>query len=360
MNQRFLSNQTLFNFPFNKPPRNSVLHLEAARSVPQSARATNFGIKLALMKPTQNLLFEVLPRDLSAYKKGNTGIDYVYRFESGKAGPHVLINALTHGNEFCGMVAACHLLDNAVRPKIGTLTISFANVAAYETFTTERPFESRLLVHNLNRIWSDTQLSGTEESPELNRARQMLPVIQAADHILDIHSTSQDVVPFWVYPAFKRNGIAASAIGVPSVHLVMPNGLGSGTPLIQHGLHGTTDHHGAALVVECGQHFLQASADMAVQVSRNFLAHFGLMQRDAGQVMPPVQKRLELMKTCMITTDDFRFVKPVVGFEVFAKDELIATDGAIEIRALCDDCTIVMPNRYPVVGREAVYLTRPM
>ena len=67
-----------------------------------------------------------------------------------------------------------------------------------------------------------------------------------------------------------------------------------------------------------------------------------------------------VMKTCMITTDDFRFVKPVVGFEVFAKDELIATDGAIEIRALCDDCTIVMPNRYPVVGREAVYLTRPI
>ena len=77
--------------------------------------------------------FEVLPRDLTPYRAGNTGIDYVHRFESGKPGPHVLINGITHGNEFCGMVAVCHLLDSGVRPKIGTLTLSFANVAAYET-----------------------------------------------------------------------------------------------------------------------------------------------------------------------------------------------------------------------------------
>jgi hypothetical protein len=41
--------------------------------------------------------FEVLPRDLRPYRAGNTGIDYVHRFESGKPGPHVLINGITHG-----------------------------------------------------------------------------------------------------------------------------------------------------------------------------------------------------------------------------------------------------------------------
>jgi hypothetical protein len=46
---------------------------------------------------------EVLPRDLSTYKRGNIGVDYVHRFESGRPGPHVRINALTHGNEFCGI-----------------------------------------------------------------------------------------------------------------------------------------------------------------------------------------------------------------------------------------------------------------
>src|SRR6478736_6952086 len=143
---------------------------------------------------------EVLPRDLSAYREGNVGIDYVHRFQSGKPGPHVLVNALTHGNEFCGMVAAAHLLDQGVMPLVGTLTVSFANVEAYESFDKAQPFASRQLVHNLNRIWSPEWLDGGQDSPELRRARALRPVVAAADHILDIHSTAQSATPFWVYP----------------------------------------------------------------------------------------------------------------------------------------------------------------
>ncbi len=305
--------------------------------------------------------FEVLPRDLSAYRKGNVGIDYVHRFESGKPGPHVLVNALTHGNEFCGMVAAAHLLDTGVRPKIGTLTISFANVAAYESFDIEDPFKSRQLVHNLNRVWGADQLDGTEDSPELRRARELRPVVIAADHILDIHSTAQDVVPFWVYPAYARNAEVCVAIGSPSVHMVMPNGLGSGTPVIQHGRHGEKDSNaGAAVVAECGQHFLKASSDLATQVALDFIAHYGLTDKRADALPPGPQRRFELLETHVIKTPEFRFARPVKGFEVFAKGELIYTDGALEVRAPCDDCTILMPSREAVVGKEAAYLTRPI
>ncbi len=302
--------------------------------------------------------FEVLPRDLSAYREGNTCIDYVHRFESGRPGPHVLVNALTHGNEVCGMVAATHLLDTAVRPKIGTLTVSFANVAAYESFSREKPFASRQLVHNLNRIWSPDWLDGTQDSPELRRARELRPVVAAADHILDIHSTSQVVSPFWVYPGFARNAAAALAIGAPDIHLVMPKGLNTGTPLIQHGRHGGEEGEGVALVAECGQHFLQSSADMAVDVTLRFLAHFGLVDVEARA--PAAPRRFELLATPVIKTESFRFVRPLAGLETFAKGELIATDGPDEIRAPCDDCTVFMPARAPIVGREAVYLTRPL
>ena len=274
--------------------------------------------------PTNHL--EVLPRDLSAYRQGNTGIDYVHRFESGRPGPHVLINALTHGNEFCGMVAATQLLDTGVRPLMGTLTVSFANVEAYETFDPANPFESRQIVHNLNRVWSNEWLDGLEDSPELRRARVMRPVVAQADHLLDIHSTSQDVAPFWVSSAFARNSAAALAIGV----------------------------------VECGQHFLQASSDVAIDVARRFLAHFGLIAQDPVAPTPEAARRFELLQTYVIKTPDFAFTRPCVGFEVFAKDELIATDGPDEIRAPCDDCTILMPARVSVVGREGVYLSRPL
>jgi predicted deacylase len=303
---------------------------------------------------------EVLPRDLSAYRQGNTGVDYVHRFESGQAGPHVLINALTHGNEFCGMVAATHLLDSGVRPKVGTLTVSFANVAAYETFDAANPFESRQLVHNLNRIWSAQWLDGSDDSPELRRARMMRPVVAAADHILDIHSTSQDVVPFWVYPGYARNAQVALSIGRPAVHMVMPSGMSSGTPLIQHGAHGSAVGAGAAMVVECGQHFMRATSDLATVVAMDFLAHFGLIDAPADTPPKPAPKRLELLHTHVIKSTEFALVRPLVGFEVFAKGELIATDGAEEVRAPCDDCTVMMPARTAIVGREGVYLTRPI
>ena len=310
--------------------------------------------------PLDTPALEVLPRDLSAYRQGNVGVDYVHRFDSGKPGPHVLINALTHGNEFCGMVAVCALLDTQVRPLVGTLTLSFANVAAYETFDASKPFESRQLVHNLNRIWSSEWLNGKDDSPELSRARALQPVVAQADHVLDIHSTSQDVEPFWVYGGFPRNGDVALAIGRPSVHLVMPDGLGSGTPLIQYGQFGQAGGRGAAMVVECGQHFRQGTSDLASSVARAFLAHFGLIARDPAALPAAPQRRFQLLQTCVIKTSEFRFVRPCIGFEVFAKGELIATDGADEIRAPCDDCTILMPARAVHVGREAVYLSRPM
>ena len=77
--------------------------------------------------------------------------------------------------------------------------------------------------------------------------------------------------------------------------------------------------------------------------------------------MLDAQRRFELLETRMVMTDHFAFTRPLIGFETFAKGELIATDGdAIEIRSPCDNCTVFMPTRAPIIGREAVYLTKPI
>ncbi|MDF3857348.1 succinylglutamate desuccinylase/aspartoacylase family protein [Achromobacter denitrificans] len=301
---------------------------------------------------------EVLPRDLSAYREGNVGVPYVHRFESGRPGPHVLINAITHGNEICGMVAATHLLDTGVRPKIGTLTVSFAHVEAYEAFDIEQPYENRQLVHNLNRIWSADMLDGPEDSPELRRARELRPVLEAADYVLDIHSTRAPVQPFWVYTEMDRNTALASAVGAPEVHLVMPPGIFPGTGVMGYGRHGDpASDSGGSLVVECGQHFAQSAATLATDVTLRFLAHLGLIDTPADASPPPAPRRYRLLEVHMVKSPDFTFTRPVIGFETYAKDELIAMNGTEEIRSPCDDCTIFMPTRMPIVGREAVYLT---
>jgi len=77
--------------------------------------------------------------DLAAYAEGNSGIPYVYSFAGGVAGPHVMVNALTHGNEVCGAIVVKELLDRQIRPRRGTLTLAFANVEAYRTFDPQCP-----------------------------------------------------------------------------------------------------------------------------------------------------------------------------------------------------------------------------
>ena len=304
------------------------------------------------------IAYELLPQDLSAYRTGNTGIPYVHRFDSGRPGPHVLINALTHGNEFCGMVAAKHLLDTGVRPRAGTLTVSFANVEAYESFNPEKPAASRMVVHNLNRVWSPEMLDGPLDSPDLRRARELRPVVAAADHVLDIHSTMRPTGAFWAYPRLGSNEATAVALGDPPIHMVYtPGQLGTGVALVEYE---AQRHPGSArLVVECGQHFERASGETAKRVTMAFLARFGLVEPAEQTAAQPAQRHYEVLSTLVVKTASFQFARPIEPMDTFTAGELIATDDGQEMRAPVDGCTIFMPAREPIVGREAGWLTRP-
>ena len=175
---------------------------------------------------------EVRPRDISGLRRGNFGTDYAHRFASGRAGPSVHINALTHGNEFCGVSALLWIFEHGLQPRRGTLTLSFANVAAYERFDPARPLDNRFVDRDFNRVWAPSVLDSGEASHEVRRARELLPAIEAADVLLDIHSTSQAVAPFFVYRGFEKNRRLALEMGVPRIHLLTPGGKHEGGLLI--------------------------------------------------------------------------------------------------------------------------------
>ena len=78
--------------------------------------------------PSPTYRIELTPPDISSYEAGNTGTPYVTTFDSGKPGPHVLVQALTHGNELCGAIALDYLFREGVRPVAGRLTFIFANI----------------------------------------------------------------------------------------------------------------------------------------------------------------------------------------------------------------------------------------
>ncbi|HLI21382.1 MAG TPA: succinylglutamate desuccinylase/aspartoacylase family protein, partial [Stellaceae bacterium] len=127
--------------------------------------------------------------DISAWRAGNTGIDYVTSFTAAAPGPHVMLSALMHGNEICGAIALDRLLRAELRPARGTLTFAFCNVAAYRRFSRADPAASRYVDEDMNRIWDAAKLSGPRQSEELQRARLLRPLVDRVDFLLDIHST---------------------------------------------------------------------------------------------------------------------------------------------------------------------------
>src|SRR3546814_16724142 len=96
---------------------------------------------------------ELTPKDLSSWRTGNRGVDYVHTFDSGRPGPHVIAYALTHGNEFCGMIAVTHLLEQGTRPLRGKLTLSFAKVEPYHRVDAATPLDSRFVWRTIDTVW---------------------------------------------------------------------------------------------------------------------------------------------------------------------------------------------------------------
>ena len=105
---------------------------------------------------------------------------------------------------------------------------------------------------------------------------------------------------------------------------------------------------------------LTALPSWATDVTLRFLAHLGLIDTPANSAPAAPAQPFRLLEVHMVKSEDFTFTRPLLGFEVFNKGELIAINAGEEIRSPCDNCTIFMPTRMPIVGREAVYLTEPM
>lgn len=301
---------------------------------------------------------ELLPRDITAYRAGNCGVDYVHRIDSGVEGSELTLVALTHGNEICGANALLYLLEHNIRPVQGALTLIFANPAAYQNFDPQRPFASRCLDEDMNRSWQQVCLDNPQ-TREAHRARELQPYIEAADSVLDLHSTSHAVAPMLIYPDNRRNRGFADRLDYPFPHLLYDLDSYHTGMLISH--HERTAPAGVSLVAECGQHFSRAATEQAIAVMLRFIAGHNML--DSAWVLPEWSHapdhsagHYRIDRVLAAETEQFRFIEPFKGFERFAKGELIAVDDQQLIAAPFDNCALIMPARVPVAGEEVVTL----
>jgi predicted deacylase len=305
---------------------------------------------------------EIDPPDIARYRAGNRGIEYVTTMESGAPGPHVLLNALTHGNEICGAIALDHLFREGIKPARGRITLVFANVAAYRAFDRASPAASRYVDEDFNRLWDKSVLEGPRASAELERARQLRPVYDGADLLLDLHSMQYATAPLMLIGMAAKTEALARKVGVPAL-MVRDKGHAAGPRLRDYAHFAAPDAPQVALLAECGQHWEKSAADVAIECAWRFLAATGVLTPGhaaeilARPVAPP--KLITVTDTVTVASDDFRFTADYRGLEVITKaGSLIARDGGAPIRTPYDDCVLIMPSRRLGRGQTAVRLGR--
>jgi predicted deacylase len=315
--------------------------------------------------PASNTAVELTAPDIEPYRAGNTGIEYVTTFDSGIAGPHVLVTALTHGNEICGAIALDRLFRAGLRPRHGKLTLAFDNVAAYQRFDPRVPIASRFVDEDFNRLWSPATLGGPRQSTELARARALRPIVDAADYLLDIHSMQYATAPLMLAGTLERSVGLARRVGIPEL-IMCDAGHAAGPRMRDYGGFGDPGSGKTALLIESGQHWERRAAEVATDVMLRFLIALGTIARDDAQPLAgpdfdahPRQRIIEVTEAVTITSDSFEFVQDFRGLEVLSpKGTLIGRDDGREVRTPYDDCVLIMPSRRLAKGQTAVRLGR--
>jgi predicted deacylase len=296
------------------------------------------------------------PPDLSPWLEGNAGVAGFHSFPAPRSGPHVLILALIHGNEIGGAAVIDGLLRAGFRPERGRLTLGLANIEAYRRFDPANPTASRFVDEDMNRVWDAATLDGPRHSVELDRARQMRPVIDSADFVFDLHSMLWPSEPLLLSGPSERGRALAMAIGTPGL-VVADGGHAGGRRLIDYHRFTSDAGEAACALVEAGQHWQPETIRQMRHSVEALLIWTGMLARATPP--PPPPRFAEVTRIVTATTSRFAFVRPYRGGEVVAqRGTLIAWDGAAEIRTPHDDCLLVMPSLKTGRGHTAIRLAR--
>jgi len=298
----------------------------------------------------------ITPPDIFPYLIGNTGIRGFTTLDSGQAGPHVVAVSLIHGNEFAGATVLAELLGDKFRPRCGRLTLGFANLAAFARFDAENPTASRYVEEDMNRVWDDYQLFGVRHSAELDRAREILPLVDSADMLLDLHTMLWPADPSLLCGAGPRGRALAFAIGTPG-QVIADAGHVGGKRLIDYGRFTEgAEQHAACVLVEAGQHWQPTAVAQCRATLRSLLRHAGMLDAPAPDIKPSFA---QVVQTITARSNRFNFVRPFRGGDVVRRaGTVIAYDGEEKVVTSEDNMMLVMPSLRVSHGQTAVRLAR--
>jgi len=306
---------------------------------------------------------EIAVPDIARWRHGNTGVDYVHRFEAAAPGPHVLLTALVHGNEPCGAIALDRLLASDFQPSRGRVTLAFVNVDAYAKFTPSDPRASRWVEEDMNRVWSaDILGQRPPRSADVARAVELVPIVRDADVLLDLHSMQHPNEPLVLAGPLDKSRRLARALGLAEL-VVIDKGHAQGARMRDFGAFNDPASPKAALLIECGQHWAASSVDVAYAACVRLLERFAMLPdgypRDTAAALPDQATRFVEITMPVTIKKEFAFALPLRGGEIIRHaGTVIGHDGGEPVVTPHHDCVVIMPSQRLWAGLTAVRLGR--
>ncbi len=266
--------------------------------------------------------------------------------------PHVGVLAALHGNETCGLEVHRALLEAASAGTLplagGTLVLIHGNLEATRLGVRYTPTG-----YDLNRICDLGFRDRLEEGRwgyEHRRALELAPLLDDLDAAIDLHSASAPTVPF--------------AVALPGAEELART---LGVRWVTHGWHEASDIAGGvalarvasrgkpAAAVECGQHLDREAPLVAWAITTRFLRGLGLWTEaveDGNEA-----RLLRVFASLPKPSAQFRFVRPIDGFERVVEGQLLGRDEISEMRCPAEGYA-VLPNDDVPVGKNVLYLAR--
>jgi predicted deacylase len=277
-----------------------------------------------------------------------------YTYNALAPGPRILIFGAIHGNELCGPRAIERVMKELQTGKLvlkkGSVQfVPVCNPLAYKKGV-------RLVEENLNRIFKPTR---NPRSYEAKLANTLCGMVDSADALLDIHSTTAKGIPFMYldFPTPRNRawakvlGPQAAVVGWPELYAT----LGSAHTSFDT----TTYAHNQGkdtLLVECGQHKASTATRMAYAAIRNTLVRYGLTEGTL-QAKQPLMAKID--QAFFRNEGEELAHKHWKHLDVVKKGEPLIRTKTSSIPAPHDGY-VVMPKHNAPVGHDWLYFGRKL
>lgn len=283
-----------------------------------------------------------------------------HHYDSGHAGPHLLITGGIHGNEVCGPKAIEWFMQafdhDLIKITSGRVTvIPICNPKAYAENT--RQYE-----RNLNRYFYPKTDAHYYEDYLQNA---LAPYFDAADILLDLHSYNAGGDPFIFVNRQDEKEIAfASALGPHRFMCGFSNGYEDKSEAM-----GTREYiqskGGYGVTIECGGHADPKSVDVAkaaILGGLNFLNMVRINDKLKPMIPNPRPETdiqwLQIVQTYRKECEG-RFHN-LSQFQAVKKGDILITFENGKTVTAPFDSIIVFPKQDSEIGEEWLYLAKPL